>query len=605
MSNTSNSSRSLVATGLIGLLILIVASWGFYQWFGCRFYVKPGYMAVITAKTGTTPKPGVILVERGEQGIWKDVLGEGRHFLDPVRYDIKICRATTIPLGKIGIVTSKIGKELPPGEIIAPDHESKGIWRDVLGPGVYRLNPEGYSIELADAINIPIGYVGIVTSQTGKPAAPGEFAAPGEKGVMKDILQPGLYYVNKYAYQVNIIEIGMNQVTMSADGKQKNVVQVRQQLNNATDALKELTENTLQFQQELRKQNVAPVAEKPRDEAKSSSAKQRMAPTKKLPSNAGTRMMDGLEVEAALEPMPMSKPDSDAEIFGVSKAVEFPSRDGFKVSLDMTVEFELLPENIARIYLLYGDLPQVVAKIILPQVLSVSRLKGSSYKAQDFIMGDGREKFQNDLRNELEKTLAEKLIVVHNAIIRNVEIPNDILVPIQSVSLAREQDLTNKAEQETAKKLAELNTETELIEQRRKEVQQETQKIVALIQADTKKQIAALEADTKLQVAEWKLKQSEIFAQTSQLLGETEAQAKFLVENEKAKGEFLKSQVLRDPQLISSLHMVDALPNNVETKVIYAGEGTLWTDLNNKTIALPTPPKKPQAKPAPAPQEEE
>jgi len=395
---------------------------------------------------------------------------------------------------------------------------------------------------------------------------------------------------------------------MSADGKQKNVVQLRSQLNNATDALKELTTNTLNFQQELRMQNAAPQAEA-KPVGASSSMKSRIAAPRK--ERAQAQMAKGMDRsvamdEAALEPMPMSKPDSAAEIFGESKAVEFPSRDGFKVSLDMTVEFELLPENIARIYLLYGDLPQVVEKIILPQVLSVSRLKGSSYKAQDFIMGDGREKFQNDLREELEKTLAGKLIVVHNAIIRNVEIPTDILTPIQSVSLAREQNLTNMAEQETAKKLAELNTETELIEQRRQEVLQETQKLVALIQADTKKQIAALEADTKLQVAQWKLKQSEIVAQTNQLLGETEAQAKFLVEHEKAKGEFLKSQVLRDPRLISSLHMVEALPQNVETKVIYAGEGTLWTDLNNRTFALPAPQKKAQAKPgaAPAPQEE-
>ena len=67
----------------------------------------------------------------------------------------------------------------------------------------------------------------------------------------------------------------------------------------------------------------------------------------------------------------------------------------------MTVEFELMPENLAKIYLLYGDLPQVVEKIILPQVLSVSRLKGSSYRAQDFIMGEGRETFQYDLSQVL------------------------------------------------------------------------------------------------------------------------------------------------------------------------------------------------------------
>ncbi|MBR0459727.1 MAG: hypothetical protein IJJ26_10865, partial [Victivallales bacterium] len=555
MSNTNPSTRSYLVAGLVSLVLLVLFVWGGYQWFCCRFYVRPGEMAVVTAKSGKLPKPGTILVEKGEQGIWREVLGEGRHFLDPIRYDVKICPAMSIPLGKIGIVTSKVGRPLPAGEIIAPDHESQGIWRDVLGPGVYRLNPEGYSIELADAINIPIGYVGIVTSQTGKPSQPGEFAKPGEKGVLKDILQPGLYYVNKYAYQVNIIEIGMNQVTMSADGKQKNVVQLRSQLNNATDALKELTTNTLNFQQELRyAQNAMPQQNDQSRGARSNMKK--MVPAKqKKPSS---RMIAD---DAALEPMPMSKPDSVTEIFGESKAVEFPSRDGFKVSLDMTVEFELLPENISKIYLLYGDLPQVVEKIILPQVLSVSRLKGSSYKAQDFIMGDGREKFQNDLRDELEKTLAGKLIVVHNAIIRNVDIPNDILTPIQSVSLAREQDLTNQAEQETAKKLAELNTETELIEQRRQEVRQETQKIVALTEADTRKKIAVLENDTKLQVAQWKLKQSEVLAKTAQLLGEAEAQAKFLVQNEQAKGEFLKAQVLQDPQLISSLHMVDALPD--------------------------------------------
>mgnify|MGYP003319638083 CR=1 FL=1 len=49
-------------------------------------------------------------------------------------------------------------------------------------------------------------------------------------------------------------------------------------------------------------------------------------------------------------------------------------RDGFKVLLDMTVEFELLPEKISLIYMLYGDLPQVVEKIILPQVMKARAL---------------------------------------------------------------------------------------------------------------------------------------------------------------------------------------------------------------------------------------
>ena len=561
-----------VLWGAAATVLLIAAALFVYLWCFCRFYVQPGCMAVVTAKTGKTPATSDILVNRGEKGIWKEVLSEGRHFLDPVRYDIKIAPATVIPLGKVGIVTSKVGKELPPGEVIAPDRESKGIWKDVLGPGVYRLNPEGYSVEIADAINIPVGFVGVVTSQTGKAPAPGEFAKPGEKGVMRDILQPGLYYINRYAYQVNIIEIGMNQVSMTGLDNNVQNIQFRRQLVNATDALSELTSNTMNFQVELRKQNIS----KNSDNAKSVPGKKKVLA--KRANASGSRRY---------APQAESKAVAAQAGYEEKRAVEFPSRDGFKVSLDMTVEFELLPENISKIYLLYGDLPQVVEKIILPQVLSVSRIKGSNYKAQDFIMGDGREKFQNDLREELKNTLAGKLIVVHNAIIRNVDIPQDILKPIQAVSLAREQNLTNQAMQNTAKRLAELNTETELIEQRRREVEQETRKIVALTNAEAKREVASIEADTRLQVAQLQLKRAEITAATRKVLEESKVQAEFMVNNESAKGELLKAKALGNADLMSKLHMVEKLGNNVETRIIYAGEGTLWTDLKNPSLAIP------------------
>lgn len=561
-----------VLWGAAATVLLIAAALFVYLWCFCRFYVQPGCMAVVTAKTGKTPATSDILVNRGEKGIWKEVLSEGRHFLDPVRYDIKIAPATVIPLGKVGIVTSKVGKELPPGEVIAPDRESKGIWKDVLGPGVYRLNPEGYSVEIADAINIPVGFVGVVTSQTGKAPAPGEFAKPGEKGVMRDILQPGLYYINRYAYQVNIIEIGMNQVSMTGLDNNVQNIQFRRQLVNATDALSELTSNTMNFQVELRKQNIS----KNSDNAKSVPGKKKVLA--KRANASGSRRY---------APRAESKAVAAQAGYEEKRAVEFPSRDGFKVSLDMTVEFELLPENISKIYLLYGDLPQVVEKIILPQVLSVSRIKGSNYKAQDFIMGDGREKFQNDLREELKNTLAGKLIVVHNAIIRNVDIPQDILKPIQAVSLAREQNLTNQAMQNTAKRLAELNTETELIEQRRREVEQETRKIVALTNAEAKREVASIEADTRLQVAQLQLKRAEITAATRKVLEESKVQAEFMVNNESAKGELLKAKALGNADLMSKLHMVEKLGNNVETRIIYAGEGTLWTDLKNPSLAIP------------------
>ena len=584
---------------IFALIVILVIFW--IIWAEFRVYVPEGHMAIVTAKGGRTPAAGTVLVAKGEKGIWKDVLAEGRYFFNPIRYDIRIVPAISIPLGKVGIVTSKIGKELAAGEIIAPDNESKGVLRDVLGPGVYRLNPEGYTVEITDAINIPAGYVGVVTSQTGKAPEPGKFAGIGEKGVLRDILQPGLYYINRYAYQVNVIEIGMNQVSMTSSSKGGSVFNAKSRQESSNVALKELEQNTLQFQQELRKQNQLQNNSPSVKEVFNS--RMRMSAPKsdsvvyaeeamdmEMPAAAaGARAMKQKVAANAKPAKPAAAPvlGMDAQIFGVSKVVEFPSRDGFKVSLEMTVEFELLPEWIAHIYLTYGDLPQVVEKIILPQVLSVSRMKGSSYGAQDFIMGEARENFQKDLRQELERVLAVKNIIVHNAIIRSVDIPLDILQPIRAVSLAKEQDMTNVAMQETAKKLGELNTETELIEQRRREVSQETEKLVATIAAECRREVDTISAEASLKVAEIGVKRAEFLANTNKLRGETSVKVGFLTTNESAVGEGMLAKALGGGDILAKMKAVEALGNKIDTRVIYAGEGTLWTNLNDAALALP------------------
>lgn len=596
--------NTLLPAALLFLAVLVGAYCAF-QWTFCRFYVAPGMMAVVTAKNGAAPAGNDILVKPGEKGIWEEVLPEGRHFLNPINYEWEIVRAVTIPLGKVGIVTSKVGRELPTGEIIAPDHESKGIWRDVLGPGVYRLNPYGYSVQIVDAINIPIGYVGIVTAQTGKPAAPGAFARPDEKGVLRDVLQPGLYYINPLAYQINVIEIGMNQVSMEAANAGNSLINAKNRIESADDALDAIQSNVLRTQMEQRmkmNQSAAPKAPAaPAPAARGGIAKRRALPQsqhngriavrdrrERRLADKGESDVSEFSTDDAKEPtFGLAMPPADkanAAIFGSSRLVEFPSRDGFKIRLEMTVEFELMPENISRLYLAYGDLPQVVEKIILPQVLSVSRMKGSNYRAQDFIMGEGRETFQNELKKDLSAVLAEKYVLVRNAIIRNVEIPEEILAPIRTASLAKEQNLTNAAWQDTAKIEAKLNTEVTMIAQKKQEVAQETKKLVAEITANRGKEIATIKAQTGLDVAELQLKKAEILAATQKLKGETEAKAQYLVDSERAKGAAMLAKALGSGAALAEMQLVDSLGDEVQTKIIYAGPGTMWTDLKNGAV---------------------
>jgi hypothetical protein len=542
--------RSLIVFGL-GLVAVAFAVW--WGWF--RFYVPPGYMAVLTSKEGEPLPPGQILAGPGQQGIREEVLGEGRHFRNPVFYDWEILPAVTIPAGKVGIVVSKVGSNLPQGEFLAAQGQ-KGIWRQVLGPGRYRLNPYGYRIDLLDATSVPIGYVGVVTGLSGKQAPAGEFAGPGEKGVRQDVMQPGLYYVNPKELRVDVLEIGVNQVSLIGEKGGEVITKARIATQNAPMA--ELSQRMLDEQKEKRMDYMAQRKQ------------ERPMPAPAVAAEgAGVRQV---------------RPPDTSSALTLDQVVEFPSRDGFEISLDMTVEFELLPEHIAWIYQSYGDLPAVVDKIIMPQILSVSRLKGSAYRAKDFIVGEGREQFQNDLKETLARTLGGKRIVVHNALIRHVNVPMQILDPIQQASIAVEQNLTNKEKQNTARKQAELNTEQGLIEQRREQVAQETEKLKAEIGADREKQVAQIGAEAQKQVAEVRKQTATVRADKVRTLGQAQAEVVRLVQGETAAGHALKAAALGDPRAYTLWELANSLNGNVRVNILHAGDGTLWTDVEGTAL---------------------
>jgi len=590
-------SPAILAVPAVILALLVFI----FVWEGCRIYVPEGCMAIVTTKTGKPLPAGAILAEPGEKGVQRIPLAEGRHFRNPVNNDWRIVPAQSVKVGQVAVVTSKTGKELPPGEILAADALSKGVWKQVLGPGTYRLNPEGYDVQTMDAISIPIGYVGVVTSQTGKPAKAGAFAGVGEKGVMEKVLQPGLYYVNSRAYQVDVVEVGMNQVSIV--GKSGTVVLTKGQLVNVNGALKELQENTLARQVERRDDYVKSNRDSgilSQSEASSLNYEQKSQQSSSLlgslssrraPTAPGKRAGQDAEV-AKRKAVPMPKPKTPAQdnvAFGMNQFVQFPSSDGFSILLDMTVEFELLPDNISRIFMLYGDLPAVVSKIILPQILSVSRMKGSDYKAREFIDGGGREKFQKEMTDELVRILGEKHILVRNAIVRHVEVPGDILEPIQQASIAKEQDLTNKTERDTAKKQAELNTQTAMVEQLKKETEQETEKLTATTAAEMKKDVAMIDAQAKLDVAKLDLERAAIEAKIIQTRGEAEVKAKYAVDNERALGEQRRAKVFKNSATLAELVFAENVNSNIEIRVLHAGEGTLWTDLKGSALTMPVP----------------
>lgn len=555
MKSEIRSSGQVFILAIISVIVGLVLLYGIWRWGFCRFYVAPDHMAIITSKTGKALPEGEILAEKGQKGVWKDVLGEGRYFLNPVLYDWEIKPIVEIVVGKIGIVTSKIGKELPPGEFLA-EKEEKGIQKKVLGPGKYRLNPYGYEINIQDALEIPIGYIGVVTSLSGKEVKGSEFAKIGEKGVLENALQPGLYYINPKQYKVDIMEIGTNQISLLGSRGAQFLEEGKAQV---------VRTKTYEFR------NQGVIKSKAVEEKfQKNQAKQR-------------EYSDALQQQAASQEIGYkkpAKPEAAPSLTPVIQFIEFPSKDGFDIRLDMTVEFEFLPKNIASISMNYGDLFQVVEKIILPQILSISRLKGSAYGAKDFIVGEGREKFQDELMAKLEETLGAKGIGVKSALIRHVIVPDEIRKPIQDASIAIERNLTNIEKQETAKKLAELNTELSLVAQRREQVQQETQKIKAEIKASEEKDVAEIQATTLKLVSEIEKQTAQVQADRARKIGKAESEVTRMVGLAEAGGFKLKIDAFGDQKAYSLYEFTKRLPEDMNLIIAHTGPGTLWTDLD-------------------------
>ena len=83
-------------------------------------------------------------------GILEAMPGTGRHFYSPLEYETQLVKDEVVPPGKIGVVVSKIGKPLPEGTYLADEKGYRGILRKVLTPGRYRINKYGFDVKIVD-----------------------------------------------------------------------------------------------------------------------------------------------------------------------------------------------------------------------------------------------------------------------------------------------------------------------------------------------------------------------------------------------------------------------------------------------------------------------
>src|SRR5258708_749272 len=82
--------RLLVVVPILTGVALIAIS---VTWPSLFHYVPPGKVLVVISKTGQDLPPGQLLAKPGQKGIQEDVLGEGRHFVTPFVNEVELADA--------------------------------------------------------------------------------------------------------------------------------------------------------------------------------------------------------------------------------------------------------------------------------------------------------------------------------------------------------------------------------------------------------------------------------------------------------------------------------------------------------------------------------
>ena len=337
---TQITMRSLKYIVVFSVLVIVPFIVDSFIWFECRIEVEEGEFVPLLKKAGKVLDNSQIMAPSPEfRGPQLEILKEGRHFRNPYHWWWpRPMKATVIPNQQVGVIIRKFGDPLPPRDVVTSNDSQKGILPEPRSPGRYYLNKWAYDVELHPMVKIEPGFMGVVTLLVGKtPEDPNVFVVEkGERGTQPYLLQPGTHprYSNPYVHLVTPIDVRSHKFEMSGN-------------------------------------------------------------------------------------------------YGIT----FPSKYGFDIRVEGTIEWAPDVSKLPELFVKYvddadlkasGGINNIQRKIILPFARSYFRTIGGEHRAVDYITGDTRIKVQEQVEQRLRESCAAEGIEIRSFVIRATEPPKSI-----------------------------------------------------------------------------------------------------------------------------------------------------------------------------------
>jgi hypothetical protein len=448
-----------------------------------------------------------------------------------------------VPAGKFIVAIHKWGKDLPPGDIVAPNDTYKGVMAEPLLPGWHFLNPITWTYEEHDMVEVKSGQCLVRTRKFGSPI-PSDRVAAGqviadkdengkdERGIVAEVLKQGYHPINPYAYSYEIVDA----VEIRTDQVGVRTIKVGE-----TELLKP---KDLEQVDKVSVKYVVPAGFKG---------------VQREPVRNGTHYIN---------PYLESITPVEVQVHQVELTdIQFPSRDGFILKPHVRVVYQVIGERAPELLIRLskeGRLHQedatpeqiknneILQKIILPLIRGYARIKGSDFDARDFIGTEaaGAAKPVNH-REEFQKVLSEKvkqecevvgIRVKEVSLVAGLDPPKELADQISERELARATIDKNKT-LITQHKSDQTVKATGALKQRAEEINKaQIRRNKATVEASQKLANEKLSLENDLAAATLRLEAAK--EQAKAILSQGEADAKIITLENEAQVAGLRQAVL-------------------------------------------------------------
>jgi uncharacterized membrane protein YqiK len=438
-----------------------------------------------------------IIATKGEAGFQAQTLAPGLYWSKWIwQYTIEMTSFTIIPEGRIGLVLSKDGKEIPTGRILARKVNSdnfqdatsfldnggqKGRQSAFITTGSYRINTYLFEIIVVDQVKIYENMIGIVTALDGDPIPQGQIAGKfvedhnnfqdfdkfldegGNRGLQPQVMLAGSYYINTWAIQIEQnpmtdVPIGYVGVVISYIGEDG----------------KDVTGDTFKHGNIVSKGQRG-VWMEPLGPGKYAlnkyTTKLEAVPTTNLVLNWANARSESHDLDKNLS------------------TITVRSKDGFPFNLDVAQIIHVPANEAPKVIARFGSMTNLVSQVLEPTIGNYFRNSAQDSDVISFL--STRKERQESAKNHIKAVLDEYNVNAVDTLIGDIVPPDSLMKTLTDRKLAEEEQKTYQTQRMAQEQRQGMEKETAIADMQKE-----------IVRASQSVEIAQRTADATVKKAE-------------------------------------------------------------------------------------------------------